>query len=214
MRRMPMCAAVAAVFTLTIMACGSNDNSADDSGTDAPAGDGSQKDSGRDAKADAGQDAATDATGRDGAADAPSETSEAGDDVTEAGDDANDAEAGDDATDGSGDDADATLDGPPDSTLDSPLDADDGGLPDAMVVCGSKIGFGFGGVGDGGMLMCGTGEDYTCANDGYEILCECPTQVCTCSRNKVLLKTIPYAGCPSCQLPNFAQIAAACGIPY
>ncbi|HEY2368680.1 MAG TPA: hypothetical protein VGH87_19920, partial [Polyangiaceae bacterium] len=68
-------------------------------------------------------------------------------------------------------------------------------------------------IGDSG--VCGTGEDYSCGNDAFEIVCECPAATCTCLKNKYDAGTTTYNGCPSCTTnPNFSGIAAACGIPY
>jgi hypothetical protein len=167
------------------IACG-GDNSEDDGGVDGSV------DGTTDAKADTGTDAKADAK-TDGAVD-----------------------AGSDATTDASSDApvDAVVDAPDDSPSDAGIDAPivDSGT-DANVTCGSKQGFGYVSTGDSG--ICGTGEDYMCSTDAYEILCECPAATCTCFKNKVDAGTATYNGCPSCTTnPNFSVIAASCGIPY
>ena len=94
-------------------------------------------------------------------------------------------------------------------------------------VCGPKVPFtvngGSGGLDwgpdvaapEGGAATCGTGINYACSGSPYEIVCECPSAQCTCSNNGLPVGTPqPYAGCPSCDVPDFGVIAAACGAPY
>jgi hypothetical protein len=121
-----------------------------------------------------------------------------------------------DSTVDAGSDADAETDAQVDAPDDSPTDT---GI-DVIIIdsgsdsstCGSKLGFGYVSLGDGG--GCGTGEDYSCSTDSYEILCECPSAVCTCYKNKADAGTVTFTGCPSCSTPNFSAIASSCGIPY
>lgn len=86
----------------------------------------------------------------------------------------------------------------------SPMDAD------APVVCGNLLGFGYASQ-DGG---CGTGEQYSCNADKYDLLCECPAATCTCQKNGVNVGSVAYAGCPGCKAPNFATVASGCGFPH
>ncbi len=89
----------------------------------------------------------------------------------------------------------------------SPLD---GGALDASVVCGNSQGFGYASQ-DGG---CGTGEQYVCNADKYEILCECPAATCTCKKNGAGVGSVAFAGCPGCKQPNYATVAMGCGVPH
>lgn len=88
-----------------------------------------------------------------------------------------------------------------------PLDA---GLPDASIICSLPNGFGYASQ-DGG---CGTGEQYVCNADKYQLLCECPAAACTCTKNGVKVGSVAFAGCPGCKMPNFATVASGCGVPY
>jgi len=186
MRKLRFGVPMCAVAAIAVAIACSGNNADDDGGVDGSV------DGTTDAKADAGPDAKPDAkpdATNDGAVDA-------GSDVT---------------TDSS---TDAPADAPDDSPSDAGVDAPivDGGN-DSGVTCGTKQGFGYVSTGDAG--LCGTGEDYTCGNDAYEILCECPAATCTCFKNKVDAGTASYNGCPSCTTnPNFSGIAATCGIPY
>jgi hypothetical protein len=93
----------------------------------------------------------------------------------------------------------------------------DGGSPmDATVICGKKAGFGFASAGDAsGPMSCGTGVNYTCGTDKYEITCECSEATCACTKDKAIAGMAAYSGCPGCSsTPDFADVAAACGIPY
>jgi hypothetical protein len=158
-------------------------------------GDSSDNDGGVDGSVDGTTDAKAD-TGVDAKADAKSDGA---------------VDAGTDATDASSDvSIDAIVDAPDDSPSDAGTDAP---IVDSGVTCGTKQGFGYVSIGDSG--ACGTGEDYMCGTDSYEILCECPGAMCTCTKNKNDAGTTSYNGCPSCTTnPNFSGIAASCGIPY
>jgi hypothetical protein len=155
-------------------------------------GDNADDDGGLDGSPDGTTDAKADA-GLDAKAD--STTDAKADSTTDAGSDAQ---------------SDAPDDSPSDAGIDAPIV--DGGI-DSGVTCGTKQGFGFVSIGDSG--ACGTGVDYSCGNDAYEILCECPAATCTCTKNKNDAGTTSYNGCPSCTTnPTFSTIAATCGIPY
>jgi hypothetical protein len=106
--------------------------------------------------------------------------------------------------------SDADTDAEADADTDSGMDAGADSGPDSGVLCGSKIGFGYISF-DGG---CGTGEDYSCGSDKYEILCECPGAACKCTKNSIGVGSVAYSGCPSCKSPSFSSIAAGCGVPY
>jgi hypothetical protein len=61
---------------------------------------------------------------------------------------------------------------------------------------------------------CSAGRQYTCGADQYEIDCECPAAMCTCTMNgNPVGNPVSYSACPSC-ISDYAPIAAACGIPY
>jgi len=114
----------------------------------------------------------------------------------------------------SGKDANVVPDSGADADTDAGTDADtDAGTdsgPDSGVVCGAKLGMGYVSL-DGG---CGTGEDYTCGTDMYEIMCECPAATCTCTKNSKPAGSVAFAGCPGCKAPSFSAVASGCGIPF
>jgi hypothetical protein len=121
-------------------------------------------------------------------------------------------DAGEDAT------SDAADDSPDDASDDVIVDATPDVLPpppDGGVTCGTKLGYGFVSVGDGGGA-CGTGEDYSCGTDMYQIECDCPSAMCTCQKNGIVTGGMAsYAGCPGCgATPAFSTLASMCGIPY
>jgi hypothetical protein len=181
-----MCNAVAVATAFTIMGCGSN--SADDTATDAS------------------NEAPVDGTTHDVASDVARDT-------------ANDAasDAAIDATIDGGDalDDNPAVDGGPD-VLDAspPPDASDGGS-DATIICGAKgYSSGSSGSADGALGPCFVGTYYICNSDSYDIRCECPAQTCTCNKNNAVVGTTSFAECPTCTAPNFASVAASCGIPY
>lgn len=138
----------------------------------------------------------------------------------DAGKDASIADSGKDtSTTDSGSDAgtDASTDAATDASTDADVDAGpDASSGDSGVTCGSKMGFGYVSISsDGGTGSCGTGEDYACGGDKYEILCECPAETCTCKKNgSTVMVSSGYAGCPACTTPTFSTVAAGCGIPY
>jgi len=109
--------------------------------------------------------------------------------------------------------ADGSVSDASDAAIADASDADppnDGGAPDASIVCSPGNGFGYASV-DGG---CGTGEQYACNADKYELLCECPAASCTCTKNGAKVGSVAFAGCPGCKMPNFATVASGCGVPY
>jgi hypothetical protein len=203
MRTNSSCAVVGwLAVTLAACAAGGDPASGDDANADSHA---------QDARVDAGGD------GTVGRADAQ----EAGDDS--AGDSGQDA--GDESTDDASDDAsvDSSVDSGVDSSVDSgddaSSDAAEGGgqsdASDASIACGPKVIFMLPPPPpDSGPPVCGTGENYTCGNDAYMILCSCPMGSCSCTKNNAPAGSVAYGGCPLCSQPNYAAIAAACGIQY
>lgn len=155
---------------------------------------------------DSGTDATTDGPGQDAAKDSSTEAGkDAGADATDASNDVNDGgtDATDDVTDAG---TDVSSDGGSEGSTDAGIDV--------IVTCGSFVGYGFVSSGDSG--ICGTGEDYMCGTDSYQIECDCPSATCTCEKNGTPVGSMPsYAGCPSCTVtPSFSTLATACGIPY
>lgn len=134
------------------------------------------------------------------------------------------------ATDGTLTDgtADGNADGGTDASTDAPHDAalrDVGPQPDAPIQdgdlpidaiagdasCGTKADLSV--SPDAG--VCLSIETYSCGVDQYEIDCNCPAATCTCQKNGSQVgSAVSLAGCPACSMPNYASIAAACGIPY
>jgi hypothetical protein len=148
---------------------------------------------------DGGSDATVDSPSADSTVDAASDTGK--DSTADSGSDATNDSASDAASDASdGGVADAQADGG---------DAGDGGLDDAG--CGTKIGYGVSSV-----TSCATGVSYSCGTDNYDIECDCPGAFCGCKKNDGGLSFLTnYTGCPKCTVsPNFALLAAGCGIPY
>jgi hypothetical protein len=186
----PTCATALKVATLGVfLACSSGDNTITDAGSDGTV------DATSDASVDSGKDSAVDAgmdSGHDSGADA-----DAG------------VDSGSDASD---DASDASNDVETDVITDSGFD---GSTLDATVTCGPISGYGFVSVGDGGG-GCGTGEDYMCGTDSYQLECDCPSGICTCEKNGIPHGSGGvYGGCPSCTTtPSFSSIATMCGVPY
>lgn len=145
-----------------------------------------------------GADATTDGSATDGAGEASGDGASDG----SVGDVTADVVRGSDGGDGGDQPGDAE---PPKDA------ADEFTLPDGG--CASKTAYTNGG--DGGANTCAVGERYTCQGDQYVIDCECPTALCTCTKNGTQVgANLLYGGCNACVPPQFAFMAVNCGVPY
>jgi hypothetical protein len=63
---------------------------------------------------------------------------------------------------------------------------------------------------------CTSNDSVTCSDGTYVVACACAARTCTCSKDGVSSKTVPFSDCASCAPTQDALSAVygACGFPY